>query len=107
MADETPSQSEFLLYQTEDGRTRIQYRLEDETIWLTQLQLAELFQTTVPNINLHLKAIYAEGELTTAATIKRHLIVGTDPARLEDSARRLPPIQRPRRASQCRSREPR
>lgn len=48
------AQSEFLLYQTEDGRTRIQCRLENETLWLTQAQLAELFQTTVPNINLHL-----------------------------------------------------
>ena len=81
MADETLPLSEFLLYQTEDGRTRIQCRFEEQTIWLTQLQLAELFQTTVANINIHLKAIYAEGELTEAATIKRHLIVGTEGAR--------------------------
>ena len=71
----------IVLYQTEDGRTRIQCRFEDETIWLTQIQLAELFQTTVPNINLHLKAIYAEGELSEAATIKDYLIVRSEGGR--------------------------
>jgi hypothetical protein len=65
----------LLLYQTEDGRTRIQCLLENETIWLTQVQIAELFQTTVPNINLHLKGIYTEGELAEAATVKSYLIV--------------------------------
>lgn len=72
------SGGEFLLYQTEDGRTRIQCRLEDETIWLTQAQIAELFQTTVANINLHLKAIYVEGELVEAATVKPYLIVRSE-----------------------------
>ena len=79
MSDLIPSNTapgdEFLLYQTEDGRTRIQCRFEHETIWLTQVQIAELFQTTVPNINLHLKAIYAESELAEDATIKSYLIV--------------------------------
>lgn len=70
MSDEPLPQSEIILYQTEDGRTRVQCRFEDETLWLTQVQIAELFQTSVPNINLHLKAIYAEGELATGATIK-------------------------------------
>lgn len=81
MSDDSLPQSEFILYQTEDGRTRIQCRLENETLWLTQIQIAELFQTTVPNINLHLKAIYAEGELTAEATIKSHLIVRFEGAR--------------------------
>lgn len=58
MADETPPRSEFLLYQTEDGRTRIQCRFENETIWLTQAQMAELFEVTPQNVTLHLKAIY-------------------------------------------------
>jgi hypothetical protein len=75
MSDDSLPQSEIILYQTEDGRTRIQCRFENENLWLTQIQIAELFQTTVPNINLHLKAIYAEGELTAEATIKSHLIV--------------------------------
>jgi hypothetical protein len=74
-------QAGIILYQTEDGRTRIQCRLENETIWLTQALIAELFQVTVPNVNLHLKAIYAEGELTAAATIKSYLIVRTEGAR--------------------------
>jgi hypothetical protein len=77
MSDELPK-SEIILYQTEDGRTRIQCRLENETLWLTQLQMAELFQTSVPNINLHLKAIFEEGELTEAATIKNYLIVRSE-----------------------------
>ena len=68
----------ILLYQTEDGRTRIQCRFENESIWLTQIQLAELFQTSVPNINLHLKAVYAEGELAEAVTIKSYLIVRSE-----------------------------
>lgn len=75
MPEDFPSQSSIILYQTEDGRTRIQCRFENETIWLTQAQIGELFQTTVANINLHLKAIYAEGELTETATIKPYLIV--------------------------------
>ena len=80
MADQTP-QSEMILYQTEDGRTRIQCRFEDETIWLTQAQIAELFQTTPQNITLHLKAIYAEGELTEEATCKDYLQVREEGAR--------------------------
>jgi len=75
MSDDSLPQSSIILYQTEDGRTRIQCRFENETIWLTQAQIGELFQTTVANINLHLKAIYAESELTEAATIKPYLIV--------------------------------
>lgn len=78
---EPPPGSSLLLYQTEDGQTRVQCRFEYETIWLTQLQLAELFQTSVQNINLHLKQIYAEGELAAEATIKSYLIVRTEGAR--------------------------
>ena len=81
MSDEPSPNSEFILYQTEDGRTRVQCRFEDETLWLTQIQIAELFQTTVPNINLHLKAIYAVGELAAEATIKSHLIVRLEGSR--------------------------
>ena len=78
MSNERLPRSEIILYQAEDGRTRIQCRMEHETLWLTQHQMAELFQTTVPNINLHLKAIYAEGELAGEATIKSYLIVRTE-----------------------------
>lgn len=81
MSDAPLPQSEIILYQTEDGRTRIQCRFENETLWLTQVQIAELFQTSVPNINLHLKAIYAEGELAAEATIKSHLMVRREGSR--------------------------
>jgi hypothetical protein len=74
-------QSSLILYQTEDGRTRIQCRLEDETLWLTQAQIAELFQTTPQNVTLHLKAIFAEGELSEVATCKDYLQVRQEGAR--------------------------
>ncbi len=67
--------SEIILYQTSNGETKIDVRLEDETVWLNQKQMADLFQTTVPNINMHLKNIFDEGELEPAATIKNSLIV--------------------------------
>ncbi len=77
MPDETP-QSEIVLYQTEDGRTRIQCRFENETIWLTQALIAELFQTTPQNVTLHLKSIYEEGELVEEATCKDYLQVRSE-----------------------------
>jgi len=73
--DVIPPTGEFILYQTEDGRTRIQCRFSDETIWLTQAQIAELFQTTPQNVTLHLKAIFAERELDEGATCKDYLQV--------------------------------
>lgn len=74
-------QSEFILYQTEDGQTRVQCRLDDETLWLTQAQIAELFQTTPQNVTLHLKAIFGEGELDEAATCKDYLQVRSEGGR--------------------------
>jgi len=62
--------SEIILYQTEDGRTRLEVKLESNTVWLSQAQIAELFQTTPQNITLHLKSIFAEGELAETATCK-------------------------------------
>ena len=67
--------SEFILYQTEDGSTRIECRFEDETVWLTQAALAELYQTTPQNITQHVAAIYEEGELIEEATCKFFLQV--------------------------------
>ena len=63
----------WLLSHTEDGRTRIECRFENETVWLTQQHMAELFQTTQQNISLHLQNIYAEGELERGATHKESL----------------------------------
>ena len=67
--------SEIIFYQTEDGRTRVQCRFEEETLWLTQAQIAELFETTPQNVTLHLKGIFSEGELIEAATCKDYLQV--------------------------------
>jgi len=80
--------SELLIYQTEDGRTRIQVRLEDETVWLTQADMAQLFQTTPQNITLHLKNIFQEGELDEAATCKDFLQVQPEGGRQIQRARK-------------------
>ena len=68
------STGEIILYQP-DETVKLEVRVENETVWLTQAQMAELFQTTIPNINLHLKNIYEEGELDEFSTIKDFLIV--------------------------------
>jgi len=68
-------QSEIVLYQTEDGRTRLEVRLEEETVWLSQAQMAELFQTTKQNVSLHIQNVFEEGELERAATVKESLTV--------------------------------
>jgi len=70
--------SEFLLYQAQDGKTRIEVRVMDETVWLNQAQLVELFQTTKQNISLHIRNVFEEGELEPAATVKEYLTVQTE-----------------------------
>ncbi|MFC4819902.1 virulence RhuM family protein [Dokdonella ginsengisoli] len=70
-----PPTSEVLLYRTEDGRVRVECRFEGETLWLTQAQMAELFQVTVPTINEHLKGIYEEAELLPERTIRSYRMV--------------------------------
>jgi hypothetical protein len=82
MSDLTPvPDSGIVLYQTEDGKTRIQCRFQDGTIWLTQALMAELFQTTPQNMTLHLRSIYEDGELSEAATCKDCLQVRREGAR--------------------------
>ncbi|MFH1079655.1 MAG: virulence RhuM family protein [Pseudomonadota bacterium] len=76
-----PVNSDLILYQTEDGQTRIEIRLQDETVWMSQKLMAELFQTTVPNINIHLKNVYDEEELAEDPTIKDYLIVRREGSR--------------------------
>ncbi|MEJ1935044.1 virulence RhuM family protein [Nostoc sp. NIES-2111] len=68
-------QGEFLLYQTEDGRTRIQCRLAEDSLWLTELQIAELFEITKQTVNHHLKSIYEDHELAPEATVRQYLTV--------------------------------
>ena len=73
-----PAKGQFLVYQTEDGQVKIDVRLEGETAWLTQAHMAELFQTTVPNVNMHLRNIFAEGELRADSVIQEFLITAAD-----------------------------
>ena len=81
MKNKPEPDSDLILYQTEDGRTRIQCRFENETVWLTQQQMAELFQTTQQNVSLHVRNIYEEGELSEEATHKESLSVRQEGAR--------------------------
>lgn len=72
MAD---NKGEIVIYTSSDGKINLDTRLENETIWLTQDMMAQLFDTTVPNINMHIKNIYKEGELEENRTVKDFLIV--------------------------------
>ena len=67
--------SQLLLYSTEDGQTHIQVKLDGETVWLTQKQIAELFHKSIPTINEHIKNVFDEGELSPEATIRNFRIV--------------------------------
>lgn len=71
-------QGEIVLYTTEDGQTRIDCRLENNTLWLSQILMAELFQTAKQNIAKHLKSIFVEGELGEAAVVNYWLTTATD-----------------------------
>ncbi len=73
--------SEFILYQTEDGASRIQVRLENETVWLTQRQLADLYQLNVNTVSRHIKVIFDDGELKPEATVRQYRIVAPEAAR--------------------------
>lgn len=70
--------SQLIIYQTESGETKLEVRLQDETVWLTQKMMAELFQTTIPNINIHIGNIISEGELDLDSVIKDFLITAAD-----------------------------
>ena len=87
-----PSESQILLYQTEDGRQRIEVRLENETVWLSQKLIAELFQTTPQNINIHLKNIFSEGELSLNSVSKESLITASDGKKYKTQLYRLEAI---------------
>ena len=68
-------QDQIVIYQTQDGKTQIDVRLENETVWLTQAQMVELFQTTKQNVSLHLNNLFKEGELEEEGTVKEYLTV--------------------------------
>ena len=75
---ENYEKGQFLVYETEDGQIKIDVRLEDETVWLTQRLMAELFQKDVRTINHHIQSIYEEGELEQTPTIRKYRIVQTE-----------------------------
>jgi len=83
------SKGDLILYQTEDGKIRIEVRLQDETVWLTQKLMAELFQTTPQNITTHLKNIFHEGELDEQATCKDFLQVQVEGIRRVERTQRF------------------
>ena len=72
------STNEILIYQTEDGHTKINVKLEDETVWLTQAQLCELYQTSKSNISEHIKHIFEEGELEENAVVRKFRTTAAD-----------------------------
>ena len=71
-------QGEVLIYQTDDGKIRLDVRLERETLWMTLSDMADLFQCTADNISLHVKNIFNEGELSPSATTEDFSVVQTD-----------------------------
>jgi hypothetical protein len=84
--------SSILLYQTEDGKQRIEVRLEEETVWLTQRLMSELFQTTPENITIHLKNIFSEGELDPNSVTKESLVTARDGKKYRTKLYRLEAI---------------
>jgi len=67
--------SEIIIYQSKDGITKVDVKMENETVWLSINQMTELFQTTKQNISLHIQNIFEEGELQEEATVKEYLTV--------------------------------
>ena len=69
------SNNQIIIYQTEDGQAQVDVRIENETVWLTQAQMVELFQTTKQNVSLHVGNVYKDGELKQKSTVKEYLTV--------------------------------
>jgi len=76
--DNTPNKGEIIIYQTNDGKTKIDVRFEDETVWLTQAQLVELYQSSKANISEHIKHIFEEGELEKIAVVRNFRTTASD-----------------------------
>mgnify|MGYP001208043050 CR=1 FL=1 len=72
------SEPSFLLFESSPGKPRILVRLQDDTVWLSQAQLADLFQTTKQNISLHIRNIFEEGELEEGSVVKEYLTTAAD-----------------------------
>ena len=95
----------LILYTTEDGKSRIQLRAEEQTVWLTQLEMAELFNATKQNVSLHLKNIFKDEELDEYSVVKESLTTASRQKRLGNSTvfrhRPEPPTLR-RHSKDCR-----
>lgn len=76
-----PAKGQFLVYQAEDGKLKLDVRFEDESVWLTQQLMADLFQSSKQNISHHINSIYEEGELLPEATVKKYLTVRQEGSR--------------------------
>ena len=72
------SSSEIIIYKTEDGQTKVDVHMENETVWLSQAQMAELFQTTKQNVSLHINNAIKEGEVESNAVVKDSLTTALD-----------------------------
>lgn len=72
---------EMIVYRSPDGEIKLDVRLQDETVWLTQAMMAELFQASIPNVSMHIRNIYDEGELVPQATVKKFLTVRQEGSR--------------------------
>ena len=83
------SNSQIIIYQTANGQTKLEVRLENETVWLTQKAMAELFQTTTQNITIHIKNIFEEGELSEMATCKDFLQVQKEGERMVERTQKF------------------
>lgn len=78
MSDKLPAVGEFLVYSTNDGQIKLEVRLEEETLWMNQQMMAELFQTTKQNIGQHLKNVFEEGELEEESVVKKSFTTAAD-----------------------------
>jgi len=78
LSDESPTPSQLIIYQTQDGKTRLDVRMDRETVWLSQNQMADLFQTTKQNVSLHVKNIFSEAELHEESVVKDFLTTASD-----------------------------
>ena len=71
-------ENQIIIYETKDGKTRIEVRFENENVWLTQKLIAELFECSVDNVSLHLKNIFLEGELDPKSVVEEYSITAAD-----------------------------
>lgn len=79
--NDKPSQGDILIYKNEKGDTKVDVYYIDDTVWMTQKQIATLYDKTVPAINMHIRNILTDEELTEKSTIKEYLIVQSDGTR--------------------------